>query len=66
MAIANNNEEKPLIIYTFKKLCNSEQKLAAQQYIHYTSIFIQISSRVLHLLTQSSHHPSSIKSIYSK
>ena len=32
MAIANNNEEKPLIIYTFKKLCNGEQWLAAQQY----------------------------------
>ena len=31
MAIANNNEEKPLIIYTFKKLCNSEHWLAAQQ-----------------------------------
>ena len=30
MAIANNNEEKPLIIYTFKKLCNGEQWLAAQ------------------------------------
>ena len=29
MAIANNNEEKPLIIYTFKKLCNGEQWLAA-------------------------------------
>ena len=32
MAIANNNEEKPLIIYTFKKLCNGEQWLATQQY----------------------------------
>ena len=32
MAIANYNEEKPLIIYTFKKLCNGEQRLAAQQY----------------------------------
>ena len=31
MAIANYNEEKPLIIYTFKKLCNGEQWLAAQQ-----------------------------------
>ena len=31
MAIANNNEEKPLIIYTFKKLCYGEQWLAAQQ-----------------------------------
>ena len=31
MAIANYNEEKPLIIYTFKKLCNGEQSLAAQQ-----------------------------------
>ena len=30
MAIANNNEEKPLIIYTFKELCNGEQWLAAQ------------------------------------
>ena len=30
MAIANNNEEKPLIINTFKKLCNGEQWLAAQ------------------------------------
>ena len=30
MAIANNHEEKPLIIYTFKKLCNGEQWLAAQ------------------------------------
>ena len=33
MAIANNNEEKPLIIYTFKKLCNGEQWLATQHYI---------------------------------
>ena len=31
MAIANYNEEKPLIIYTFKKLCNGEQWLTAQQ-----------------------------------
>ena len=31
MAIANNNEERPLIIFTFKKLCNGEQWLAAQQ-----------------------------------
>ena len=31
MAIAHNNEEKPIIIYTFKKLCNGEQWLAAQQ-----------------------------------
>ena len=30
MAIANNNEEEPLITYTFKKLCNGEQWLAAQ------------------------------------
>ena len=33
MAIANFNEEKPLIIYTFKKLCNGEQRLAAQHYV---------------------------------
>ena len=32
MAIANSNEEKPYIIYTFKKLCNGEQWLAAQHY----------------------------------
>ena len=30
MAIADNNKEKPLIIYKFKKLCNGEQWLAAQ------------------------------------
>ena len=30
MAIVNNNEEKPLIIYTFKNLCNGEQWLATQ------------------------------------
>ena len=44
MAIANNNEQKPLIIYTFKKLCNGEQRLAAQQYdmyIRYCSINVQ-------------------------
>ena len=29
MAIANYQEEKPLFIYTFKKLCNGEQRLAA-------------------------------------
>ena len=34
MAIANNNEEKPLIIYTFKELCNGEQWLAAQHLVH--------------------------------
>ena len=33
MAIANYNEEKPLIIYTFKKLYNGEQRLAAQHYV---------------------------------
>ena len=33
MAIVNYNEEKPLIIYTFKKLCNGEQWLAAQHYL---------------------------------
>ena len=32
MAIANYNEEKPLIVYTFKKLCNGEQWFAAQHY----------------------------------
>ena len=32
MAIANYNEEKPLIINTFKKLGNGEQWLAAQHY----------------------------------
>ena len=32
MAMSNNNEEKSLIIYTFKKLCNGEQLLATQQY----------------------------------
>ena len=32
MAIANNNEEKPLIIFKFKELCNGEQWLAAQHY----------------------------------
>ena len=32
MAIANYDEEKPLIIYTFKKLCNGERRLAAQHY----------------------------------
>ena len=37
MAIANYNEEKPLIIFTFKKLCNGEQKLAAQQ--TYTKLY---------------------------
>ena len=31
MAIANYKEEKPLIIFTFKELCNGEQWLAAQQ-----------------------------------
>ena len=31
MAIAKYNKEKPLIIYTFKKCCNGEQRLAAQQ-----------------------------------
>ena len=30
MAIANYYEQKPLIIFTFKKLCNGEQRLAAQ------------------------------------
>ena len=33
MAIANYYEQKPLIIFTFKKLCNGEQRLAAQQYV---------------------------------
>ena len=33
MTIANYNEQKPLIIDTFKKLCNGEQRLAAQQLI---------------------------------
>ena len=31
MAIANYNEEKPFILFTFKKFCNGEQRLAAQQ-----------------------------------
>ena len=31
MAIANNYKEKPFILYTFKKLCNGEQWLAAQK-----------------------------------
>ena len=35
MAIVNYNEEKPLIIYTFKKLCNGEQRLAAQHILHW-------------------------------
>ena len=30
MAIANYYEQKPLNIFTFKKLCNGEQRLAAQ------------------------------------
>ena len=33
MAIASYNEEKPLIVYTFKKLFNGEQWLATQQMI---------------------------------
>ena len=33
MVIANNKEEKPLIIFTFKELCNGEQLLAAQLYV---------------------------------
>ena len=37
MAIVNYNEEKPLIIYTFKKLCNGEQWLAAQHTIEITN-----------------------------
>ena len=37
MAIANSNEEKPLIIFTFKDLCNGKQWLAAQ---HCISIII--------------------------
>ena len=32
MAIANYYEQKPLMIFTFKKLCNGEQRLAAQHY----------------------------------
>ena len=32
MAIANYYEQKPLIIFTFKKLCNGEQRLAAQHF----------------------------------
>ena len=33
MAIANYYEQKPLILFTFLKLCNGEQRLAAQQFI---------------------------------
>ena len=32
MAIANYYEQKPLIIFTFTKICNGEQRLAAQHY----------------------------------
>ena len=32
MAIANNNEERPLTIFTFKNLCNGKQWLTAQYY----------------------------------
>ena len=39
MAIANYNEEKPLIIYTFKKLCNGEQWLAAQQLVVFLILY---------------------------
>ena len=39
MAIAKNNEEKPLINFTLKELCNGEQWLAAQQY-GYTTLYI--------------------------
>ena len=38
MAIANYYEQKPLIIFTFKKLCNGEQRLAAQQLLFEGSI----------------------------
>ena len=50
MAIANYNEEKPLIIYTFKKLCNGEQWLAAQQaFCVYAYIYISL---VLHIVRE--------------
>ena len=39
MAIANYKKEKPLIIYTFKKLCNGEQRLTAQQPHHKSTKF---------------------------
>ena len=34
MAIANYYEQKPLILFTFKKLCNGDQRLAAQQFVN--------------------------------
>ena len=41
MAIANYYEQKPLIIFTFKKLCNGEQRLAAQQYFYWVGSSIE-------------------------
>ena len=41
MAIANYYEQKPLILFTFKKLCNGEQRLAAQQPHYYQTLHIR-------------------------
>ena len=46
MAIANNNEQRPLIIFSFKKLCNGEQWLAAQQIVYSWSVTVSVMNAV--------------------
>ena len=53
MAIANYNEQKPFIIFTFWKLCNGEQRLAVQHklYLAISSLICTQKSVVKQLVT---------------